>query len=260
MIFELIGPAGVGKTTIASAIDAHFAAAALKVTSFKEHEILEQTRGVKAIMRRNPLVRAAILAPLFWRQPRLAFGISYLGVLHGPPLRSRVRKGQRLLAHCVFALELVRRHPDHIILHDGFTQTLWSFLIESRKLRGKRIIHVVLQRYFALVGQKAIRLDASDDEVVARVFARHSTSRFDRNTPTRRRNEFTRWLGYYRELIDLLPAELQVCAVDASLSPQQVTDAVAEIILKLSGRRPAASDQLDEFNSSGGKDWKQIST
>ncbi len=54
--------------------------------------------------------------------------------------------------------------PDKVCVHhDGFTQCLWSTLIDSRALRGRGMIHSIMRDYYGRVRPRLILLEIDDE-------------------------------------------------------------------------------------------------
>jgi len=229
MIVEIVGSPGLGKTTTAARLDdlAVEPDVDFALLSFADYRKLDQEIGEAAIMRKWRLVRWWTLAPMGWRHPRLVLSVAMLTLLHGRPFGRRVRKAQRLIAHALFTERLQARYPDRICVHhDGFMQCLWSTVIDSRKLRGQEMIRSIMQDYYARVRPKMILLQVDDALAKSRVFGRTSTGRFNRDSSPKQRAEFERWLDYYRELVSLLPKDLDLTRIDADAPPPVVAEQV----------------------------------
>lgn len=228
MIVEIVGPAGSGKTTIAEGLDDSFreSDATARYLPFVEYEKLNREIGEVAIMRRGRIARWLSLFPMCWHHPRLVLYVAALTILHGRPILRRARKAQRLLAHVLFTERLQALHADRIcVQHDGFTQCLWSMLIDSTKLRGQGMVATIMRDYYEWVEPRVILLEIDDKLTAQRVFGRISKGRFNQDSPPRRRAEFERWIAYHRELVALLPANLERTSVDANFSPEVVAAA-----------------------------------
>jgi hypothetical protein len=153
--------------------------------------------------------------------------------LHGRPFRRRARKAERLIAHAFFTERLQARYPDQICIHhDGFIQCLWSTVIDSRKLRAQEMIRSVMQDYYARVRPKMILLEFDDALATSRVFGRTSTGRFNRDSSPKQKAEFERWLGAYRELVSLLPKDLDMTRINAEAPPEFVAEQVLGVLRK----------------------------
>jgi thymidylate kinase len=235
MIVEIVGSPGLGKTTTAAKLDDLVVEPDidLPLLSFADYRRLDHEIGEAAIMRKWRVVRWWTLAPMCWRHPRLVFSVAMLTLLHGRPFRHRARKAQRLIAHAYFTERLQARYPDRICIHhDGFTQCLWSTVIDSRKLRGQETIRSIMQDYYARVRPKMILLEVDDALARSRVFGRISTGRFNRDSSPKRRAEFEHWLDYYRELVGLLPKDLDTTRIDADVPPAVVAERVISALRK----------------------------
>jgi energy-coupling factor transporter ATP-binding protein EcfA2 len=146
MIVELVGPPGAGKTTLAETLDRLVPPRGVPFLTFEEYRSLDREMGEAAIMKldRWPFWRA--IGPVCWRRPRLAFSLAVLTLLHGPPFKRRSRKARRVLAQILFTERLIERLPDQVVVyHDGFTQFIFSMLIDSPRLRGRRLIRQMMR-------------------------------------------------------------------------------------------------------------------
>ena len=229
MIVEIVGSPGLGKTTTAARLDDLVVEpdVDLPLLSFSDYRKLDREIGEAAIMRKWWFVRWWTLAPMCWRHPRLVLSVAMLTLLHGRPFGRRVRKAQRLIAHAFFTEKLLVSYPDRICIHhDGFMQCLWSMVIDSRNLRGHEMIRSVIHDYYARVRPKMILLQVDDALAKSRVFGRISTGRFNRDSSPKQRAEFERWLDYYRELVSLLPKDLDMTRIDADAPPPVVAEQV----------------------------------
>ncbi len=233
MIVEIVGPPGVGKTTIAAQLDNLPRDQEVPLLSFAEYQLLDREIGEAAIMKKGRIERWLTLAPLCWRRPRLVGSMVMLTLMHGRPFLRRARKAQRLLAHTLFTERLQARFPEKVVVHhDGFMQCLWSTLIDSQSLRGRAMIRSIMRDYHQRVQPRLILLEIDDALAASRVFERTSKGRFNRDSSPKQRSEFGRWLGYHRELVSLLPAAFDVTRIAASAAPdmlaQQVFNALGE--------------------------------
>lgn len=233
MLVELIGPSGCGKSTVARLLDEPLAAAGVAFCSFDELERLDRELGERSLKRLG-LRRILVLAPLFWQQPRLYFGILAIAVAHGPPFFKRKRRARRLLGHLLFLTRLEQQAQGRVIvLHEGFFQRLWSLVIESRSLRATAVIRAVLAEYHARFRPIAINLVLADEIAAARVFTRQSRGRFNRDSSPKRRAEFARWLDYRSQMLDLLPPDAITASIEADDDPATVASRLAEVITRL---------------------------
>jgi len=242
VIIELIGPAGCGKTTAARHLDRLLRGHTPALLGFEALERLDREIGERHLERLPFRKRMRLLLPLFLRHPRIAIPVMVLALVHGPPYKKRFRRAQRSLGHVLLMLRLRRLMPDMVVVaDDGFTQTLWTMLVDSRALRGAWLIRLALASYHAVVEQRGLRFRIDDQTAAARVFGRESPGRFNRNAPDERRHAFGRWLAYHRRLVALLPEAVVAGTIDATGSEQDVARALADAIADLAGGAHTAS-------------------
>lgn len=228
MLIELIGPSGIGKTTVLRELAATPVGQRADFLSYEDYVV---QRRAEADDKHG---EEPSILPLFWRHPRFVQAVMTLAFLHGPPVKRRLRKALRCLASLAIAQELRARYPDKVIVIDnGFTQTLWSLLVESRALRGQDKIATAMACYYELVGQQGIRLLVDDEHIKARVFSRESAGRFNRNAGETEREAYGKWLGFFREIVAQAPAGMIVAEVEGQQSPEAVAAAIAHTIDKL---------------------------
>jgi len=237
MIVELVGLPGAGKTTLAEELDRLDPRPGAPFLAFEEYQALKIEMGEIAIMRLGRMAFWRAIGPVCLRRPGLAFSLAVLTMLHGPPFKRRARKARRVLAHVLFTERLLEHFPDRIVIHhDGFTQGIWGMVIDSRRLRGHRLIRSAMRNFYGSIPVRILVLEIDDTTVVKRVFGRTSKGRFNMNSSPTRRAEFGRWLDYHRELILLLPENLAVSRIDASCNPAALAAVAQGILTDNSGR------------------------
>ncbi len=142
------------------------------------------------------------------------------------------RRSQRVVAHALFSQRLEARVPDRLVIHhDGFTQCLWSTVIDSPELRGRELIREILADFYARVRPRVIVLEIDNELAAERVFERTSKGRFNRDSSPQQKAEFERWLGYHREIMELMPPDLDVIRIKASASVEVVARETAIALL-----------------------------
>jgi hypothetical protein len=237
MIVEFVGLPGAGKTTLAKEFDRLDPRPGAPFLAFEEYQALKIEMGEIAIMRLGRTAFWRAIGPVCLRRPGLAFSLAVLTVLHGRPFKRRARKARRVLAHVLFTERLVEHFPDRIVVHhDGFTQAIWSMVIDSRRLRGQRLIRLAMRNFYGSIPVRILILEIDDTTVVKRVFGRTSKGRFNTNSSPSRRAEFGRWLDYHRELVKLLAENLAVSRIDASCDPAALAAVAQRILTDNSGR------------------------
>jgi len=239
MIVELVGLPGAGKTTLAEELDRLDPRPGAPFLAFEEYQALKIEMGEIAIMRLGRMAFWRAIGPVCLRRPGLAFSLAVLTMLHGPPFKRRARKARRVLAHVLFTERLLEHFPDRIVIHhDGFTQGIWGMVIDSRRLRGHRLIRWAMRNFYGSIPVRILILEIDDTTVVKRVFGRTSKGRFNTNSSPSRRAEFGRWLDYHRELVMLIPENLAVSRIDASCDPAALATVAQGILTDNSGDDP----------------------
>ena len=89
---------------------------------------------------------------------------------------------------------------------------------------------------------KMILLEVDEPLTASRVFGRTSKGRLNRDSSPRQRAEFERWLGYHRELVSLLPKDLDMTRIDADAPPAALAAQVFDALQKSSVSRVSDSD------------------
>ncbi|MGI9509487.1 MAG: hypothetical protein ACR2QJ_09085 [Geminicoccaceae bacterium] len=262
MLVELIGPAGIGKTTAARRAKQILEDMGVDVLGFDQLERLESEIGIRSLNGRSWLARGRIIAGLLARRPDITLSILLLSWLYGREestglRRGRRRRTRRVLGHLRMALTLRKTAADRVVLLDeGFTQVLWTLLIDSPSLRAKWLIRIVLRRYHQTIGQRGVRFIVDDEQVVQRVFARNTRGRFNRDSSDQQRRDFPRWLDYFRKIVDMLPAEFAVTTIDGSSRAEAVATELVQAVLSIlpATDRPAGDPVGDadrRVNASG---------
>jgi thymidylate kinase len=246
MVFELIGPAGCGKTTVARLVDRALDERGVDHVGWAELEAADRRFGEKRITRYNFPGKTWMLLPLFLRHPSVVAGVFALALLHGPPQKRRIRQANRALAHVRMVKRLARRHPGRVlVLHEGLLQMLWSTTVESEQLRGRWIVRHLLRRYQRILAPRGILFRIDDQSAQERVFQRTSGNRFSVTSSEQRRREFPRWLAYHRELVAMAPPGLIAATVDATQPVEalagDVTDAILACVAKPGAARSAGA-------------------
>jgi hypothetical protein len=237
MLFELIGPAGCGKTTVARAVDRALCEGGTAHVGFEELEA-ERRSSEQRLKRGSALGKLCMLLPLLLRHPSVVASLYLLALLHGPPLKLRIRHANRALAHLLLLRRLDR--GDRILLvHEGFMQMLWSLTVESRALRGVALIRHLLRVYQRMLAPHGILFCIDEQRVTERVFQRTVGNRFSAKSSEQRRREFPRWLEYQRRLVELAPPGLIATKVDATQPLEALAGDVARTILASVAPLPA---------------------
>lgn len=237
MIVEFVGLPGAGKTTLAKELDRLDPRLGTPFLAFEEYRAFNLEMGEIAIMRLGRMAFWRTIGPVCLRHPGLAFSLAVLMVLHGRPFKRRARKARRVLAHVLFTERLLEHFPDRIVIHqDGFTQGIWGMVIDSRRLRGHRLIRWAMRNFYGSIPVRVLILEIDDKTVVKRVFERTSKGRFNTNSSPSQRAEFGRWLDYHREIVKLLPENLAVSRIDASCDPAALATAALGALTSNSNR------------------------
>jgi len=228
MLIELIGPSGIGKTTVLRELAATSVGQRADFLSYEDY-VVQRRIDTDDKHGEEPSILT-----LFWRYSRFVRSVMTLAFLHGPPVKRRLRKALRCISSLGIAREMRARYPNKLIVIDnGFTQTLWSLVVESEALRGKKQIATAMTCYYELINQQGIRLLVDDEQVKARVFSRESAGRFNRNAGEVERQAYTKWLEFFREIVALAPAGMIVAEVDGQQAPADVAAAIAHTIENL---------------------------
>ena len=158
MLVELIGPAGAGKTSTAKRAEALLRRRGIDVFGFERLERLESEIGTRSFKDVGGFKRRTIIGGLLLRRPDLLLPILLLSWLYGPEastgsIKRRRQRTRRVIGHVRLALSLRSMPHDRVVLlHEGFTQVLWTLLIDSPGLKATRLIRFVLARYHAAIG------------------------------------------------------------------------------------------------------------
>jgi thymidylate kinase len=237
MLIELIGPSGIGKTTAIRGLEKTSVGRRSDFRSYDDY------MDMRRFHEEGRVGEEPGLLPLLWRHPRLVASVVSLALLHGPPLRRRMRKAFRCLANLAITERLRERHPDDlIVIDDGFMQTLWSLVVESRALRGRRLMRIALADYQRAIKQRAIRLRVDHEEIEERVFARESGGRFNRHAGPAVREAYRKWLDYFEEIAALAPPGMIVSEIDGRRDPDLVAASLAEAIEAIAPAAPSPSN------------------
>ncbi|MDH3663108.1 MAG: hypothetical protein OEU92_24315 [Alphaproteobacteria bacterium] len=236
MLIELIGPAGCGKTETARRAEAILREGGIEVLGFDRLEELESEIGTRSFRAYRRATRWRATVGLLMKCPDIILPILFLSWLYGPEESTgtrarRERHAGRALGHVRMALALRRTAADRVVLmHEGFTQVLWTLLIDSPSLRAKGLIRFTLARYHQRFRQLGVRLVVDDDTVMQRVFARDDKGRFNRDSSDQQRRDFPRWLEDHRALVAMLPDGLIEAEVDGSGSSERVAGDLAAAV------------------------------
>jgi hypothetical protein len=195
-VLELMGPSGIGKTTIGRLAAGH----APDGVEFRLKPASDADARGDEVWRLSDLLRAV------WYDPRLARRVLWVAICHGRPFRRRLRKAVRLV-HYPLDLERWRRAtPGHtLVLDEGFLQKLWALVVESERLRATTTIEKLLADHYRRSGVRGVLLDAGETLVAERVFARTTRGRFSRDSGAALREAYPRWVAQHRTLVALLP-------------------------------------------------------
>jgi SAM-dependent methyltransferase len=233
MIFELIGPAGCGKTSVARLVYRALDESGLDHVGFSELQRADRSFGEKRITRQNFFGKTWTLLPLIVRHPTVVAATLLLAGLHGGPYKRRFRQANRALAHIQMVKRITRNGGERIlVLHEGLLQMLWSTTVESEALRGRPLVRYLLRRYQRILHPRGILFRIDDRRAQERVFQRAEGNRFSAKSNERRRAEFPKWLAYHRQLVDLAPAGLIHATVDASQPLEALARDVTDAVLR----------------------------
>ena len=231
MIVQLLGLPGSGKTLAAARALQILSDRGLDCVGPAELDRYRSEHGDRFLSRTGVLRRWYHFSALCWRHPGLVARVAWLTLLHGPFSRRRWRKARRALAMQLMITRLPGVFPGRVlILDEGFLQKLWSTLVESAALRGLSQIEALLAHCYGDGAAYCIQLEISDQLANERVFARASKGRFNRDAGESRRGDFNRWLAYHHALMARLPAGAIVASIDASASPEEVAQSLADAV------------------------------
>ncbi len=82
------------------------------------------------------------------------------------------------------------------------------------------MIHSIMRDYYGRVRPRLILLEIDDELAARRAFSRTSKGRFNDDSSPQQQADFGRWLSYHRELVSLLPSDLDVTRVDGISRPE----------------------------------------
>lgn len=220
-VLELMGPSGIGKTTIGRLAAAR---APARVDFRLKPASGEDARGDE-VWRVGEVLRAVR------HDPRLARRVLWVALCHGRPLGRRLRKAVRLIQYPL-DLERWRRSATAraLVLDEGFLQKLWALVVESGRLRATSTLAKLLADHYGRSGVHGVLLDAGGDVVAERVFARTTRGRFSRESGPGLRDAYPRWVAQHRALVDMLPPGTVAGTIDTRAGAEAAAKELLRVV------------------------------
>ena len=220
-VLELMGPSGIGKTTIGRLA----AGRAADGVEFRLKPASDADARGDEVWRLSDLVRA------IWHDPRLARRALWVAICHGRPFLRRLRKAVRLMRYPLDLERWRRATAAHtLVLDEGFLQKLWALVVESERLRATATLEKLLADHYRRSGVRGVLLDAGETLVSERVFARTTRGRFSRDSGAALRDAYPRWVAQHGTLVALLPEGTLTDTVDTRSGAEAAAAQLCRIV------------------------------